>query len=61
MAPLGNWMTNRSKPALAGMLCTVTFMTSLRDPGVMVTRPVACGRHAVMFADVKHLPCEFTG
>src|SRR5689334_12329146 len=48
---VGCWMTNRSKPALAGMPCRFTVMVSLSAPGVMVTCPPACGRQAVMAAD----------
>src|SRR6516162_9737401 len=44
----GCWMTNRSKPALAGMPVTVTVIVSLSDPVVMVAWPDALGKHAVM-------------
>src|SRR5215470_18121693 len=48
---VGCWMTNRSKPVLAGMPCRLTVMVSLRVPGVMVARPPALGRHAEIAAE----------
>src|SRR6516164_3200959 len=48
---VGCWMTNRSKPALAGMPCRLTVMTSFSVPGVMVTCPPALGRQAEIAAD----------
>src|SRR6516225_21392 len=48
---VGCWMTNRSNSLLAGMPCTVTVMVSLIVPEVMVTCPLALGRHDVMAAD----------
>src|SRR5258707_15108179 len=41
----GSWMTNRSKSLFFGMPHSVTFMTSLSDPGVIHASPCACGRH----------------
>src|SRR6516164_159654 len=48
---VGCWITNRSKPVLAGMPVSVTFMVSLSDPGVMVACPAAFGRQAEMAED----------
>src|SRR5689334_11884158 len=48
---VGCWITNRSKPALAGMPCRLTVMVSLSAPGVMVTCPPAFGRQAEMADD----------
>src|SRR5262249_10685787 len=48
---VGCWMTNRSKPVLAGMPCRLTFMMSFSAVGVMVTCPPAFGRHDVMAED----------
>src|SRR5690348_4087958 len=48
---VGCWITNRSKPALAGMPCRLTVMVSLSAPGVMVTWPPAFGRQAEMADD----------
>src|SRR5262249_10484137 len=48
---VGCWMTNRSKPVLAGMPCRVTFMMSFGAVGVMVTGPPALGGHEVMAGD----------
>src|SRR5690348_13223386 len=47
----GCWITNRSKPALAGMPKIETSMVSFCDPGMMVTRPPACGRQDLMPGD----------
>ncbi len=47
----GVWITNRSNPVLAGRPCTETRMVSLSDPGVMVTRPRACGKQDVIPGD----------
>src|SRR5215469_3491157 len=48
---VGSWMTNRSKPALAGMPLSEAFMMSLDAPGVIVTCPLAFGRQAEIAAD----------
>src|SRR5262249_52934023 len=48
---VGCWMTNRSKSLPCGMPEMVTFIVSFSDPVVMVTVPLALGRHAVMAAD----------
>lgn len=44
----GCWITNRSKSALRGMPKIETCMVSFCDPGMMVTRPPACGRQDLM-------------
>ena len=44
-------MTNRSKPVLCGIPEIVTFMMSFSAPVVIVTLPLALGRHAVMAAE----------
>src|SRR6516164_10756260 len=48
---VGCWITNRSKPVLAGIPVTVTFIVSLSVPGVMVACPDGFGRQAEMAAD----------
>src|SRR5215469_6123044 len=48
---VGCWITNRSKPVLAGMPCSETTILSFSACGVMVTCPPAFGRQAVMAAD----------
>src|SRR6516165_10249778 len=48
---VGCWMTNRSKPVLAGMPCSETTILSFSPCGVMVTCPPAFGRQAVIAAD----------
>src|SRR6516225_7033407 len=48
---VGCWMTNRSKPVLCGIPEMVTFMESFSELVVMVTLPLALGRHALMAAD----------
>src|ERR1022692_1177575 len=40
----GVWITNRSKPVLAGSPCTETVMVSFRSPRVICTVAPACGR-----------------
>jgi hypothetical protein len=47
----GCWITNRSKSALRGMPKIETCMVSFCDPGMMVTRPPACGRQDLMPGD----------
>src|SRR5947207_6655816 len=47
----GCWITKRSKPMLCGMPVSVTFMTSLRAPVVIVACPPACGRQALIADD----------
>src|SRR5262249_54748666 len=41
-------ITKRSKPTLRGMPVSVTFITSLSAPGVIVACPPACGRQALI-------------
>src|SRR5215469_9694637 len=48
---VGCWITNRSKPVLAGMPVSVTFMVSLGGVVVMVACPAAFGRQAEMAED----------
>src|SRR5262249_53490001 len=55
---VGCWITNRSKPVLAGMPCRLTLMVSLSFPGVMVTCPPAFARHAEMAEDDGFSPNE---
>ena len=47
----GCWITNRSNSALRGMPKIETSMVSFCDPGMMVTRPPACGRQDLMPGD----------
>src|SRR5215472_14055297 len=47
----GVWMTNRSNPVLCGMPEIVTFMMSFSAPVVIVTLPLALGRHVLMAAE----------
>src|SRR6185437_406033 len=44
----GCWMTNRSKPVLAGMPLMLTTIVSLSDPVVIFTCPATLGKHAAM-------------
>src|SRR5215469_4227830 len=48
---VGCWITKRSNPVLGGMPVSVTFIVSLRSPGVIVACPPAFGRQALIAAD----------
>src|SRR6266513_2980719 len=56
----GCWITKRSKPMLCGMPVSVTFMTSLRRPVVIVACPAACGRQALIADATTPAPAMVT-